>query len=269
MNLSLGHNGPMDILSKHKKKGLQGFKDFIYYLELADSKRLNDVLAIAWLEDPVYTQYLEPNMVKFDFFLSKLEDSDYEKIFKELPNGAQTFTFAFKGSKEHEEMMKRLPVLVARKIGFAEETVPDIAPFQRAEARSMLMKKMRELQERNAITSYPWKLPTEKVLKGEHFAIPSTAPFQLKFENGKIALEGAYDKKLRTGTWSHYLPDGNLYAKGPYTQGEKIGTWTFYYPSGKQKWEGQYKEDLRTGEWKSWNEAGELITVLYERGRLI
>ena len=131
------------------------------------------------------------------------------------------------------------------------------------------MKKMRELQERNAITSYPWKLPTEKVLKGEHFAIPSTAPFQLKFENGKIALEGAYDKKLRTGTWSHYLPDGNLYAKGPYTQGEKIGTWTFYYPSGKQKWEGQYKEDLRTGEWKSWNEAGELITVLYERGRLI
>ena len=130
MNLSLGHNGPMDILSKHKKKGLQGFKDFIYYLELADSKRLNDVLAIAWLEDPVYTQYLEPNMVKFDFFLSKLEDSDYEKIFKELPNGAQTFTFAFKGSKEHEEMMKRLPVLVARKIGFAEERFQTLPLFK-------------------------------------------------------------------------------------------------------------------------------------------
>ena len=65
------------------------------------------------------------------------------------------------------------------------------------------------------------------------------------------------------------LPTGNLYAKGSYTQGEKIGLWTFYYPSGKPKFEGQYIEDLRSGEWKSWNEAGELITVLYERGRLI
>lgn len=259
----------MDILSKHKKKGLQGFKEFIYYLELADTKRVTDILAIAWLEDPVYAQFLEPNLVKFDYFLKKLNPKDHERIFMALPNGPQTFTFAFKGSQEHEEIISKLNPLIARKIGFAEESVPEITVNQRAEARNILIKKMRDLQDHNEVSPYPWKLPSEKVVKGEHFLVPANGHFQLKYETGILALEGGFEKKIRAGLWNHYHPNGKLFAKGHYSEGEKFGKWSFFDLEGKLKAEGQYIENLRSGSWHVFDDKAVASTVAYERGRLI
>jgi len=257
----------MDILSKHKKKGLSGFCEFVYYLELADKRRLNDIEIIMWLEDPVYSQYLLPNMINFDYFLNKIEPSDHEKIYNFLPNGPQTYTFAFKDTPEHNMMMEKLNSLIARKISYAEENVDKITHAQKEEARNMLLKKMRELQDKGEIAPFPWKLPSEKIIKGEHFIIPAKGPFELKYETGKLALEGHYQNKIRTGIWKHYHPTGKLYAEGQYTDGEKYGPWKFFDPEGKMIEEGQYRENLRAGKWQFFNKAGIPEIREYERGR--
>lgn len=259
----------MDVLSKHKKLGIQGLKNFVIYLEQADPKRYEEIILQAKLEDPVYAQYLECNIVRFDYFLNTLTVDDFVKIHDSLPSGPSTFTFAFKDSPEREVLTQKLPILMERKIGFAEEKIPGVTPRQRLEARNILLKKMRELELTHEVSKFNWKLPSESVARGEHFLIPISGRFFLKFENGKMALEGQYLDKLRTGAWKHYSPEGPLFAQGSYIKGEKIGKWSFYYPSGAISCEGNYVEDLRSGEWKIYSPEGKVSTIKYERGRPI
>lgn len=259
----------MDILNKHKKLGIPGFKNFVIYLEQSEPKRVEDMLQLACLEDPVYAEHIETNIVNFEYFLNHLTVDDFVKIHDSLPSGPSTFTFAFKDSPERDILTTKLPILMERRIGFAEEKIAAITPKQRFEARNILLKRMRELEIKQEITRFNWKLPSENIAKGQHYNIPVSGFFDLRFPSGKMALEGQYLDKLRTGVWKHYSPLGQIYALGTYAQGEKIGQWVFFYPNGKVLSEGIYVANLRHGPWKVFTQEGTPSIVKYDRNRPI
>jgi len=104
-------------------------------------------------------------------------------------------------------------------------------------------------------------------MDGSNHKIPRNGPFVLDFEDGKPALRGEVEDKLRAGIWQHYYPNGTLMAEGIYNNGEKCDEWVFNYIDGTKKAEGKYKENLKDGEWIEYDKNDNSIVVNYVRGR--
>ena len=257
----------MDILTRHKKKGEEGFKKFVFHLEQTSETKLRDITQIALLEDPVYMKWVISNIIDFKYIMT-LTDDEFTKIFNELPNGLQIFVFAFmKSPLEKKFMDDKLDMKIKRQIQDEMEYLKEITPAQQYSSRLTLLTTMRKLQESYSITPFKWKLPPSNIIKGDHIKVPTRGLFSLEYEDGTMALKGEYESKLRNGIWEHFYPNAQLMAKGAYTHGEKTGDWIFYYTNGETKSKGLYVENLKSGQWEEFSRQGEMTPVLYERGK--
>lgn len=257
----------MYTLTKHKKRGADGFKDFVKNLELFPSRTVRDMIMITLLEDPVYLKWALQNRISFDYFLN-LEIDEVLKTYEELTNPLMIFAFALKGTPEEKDFIEsKLPTPLQRQYWEEAET-RDVSFEQRDTARIRIMEVAFKLERLGELPKISWTIPPEGVLNGSSYTIDTDGNFIQLYDDGKTALKGMVEKKLRVGRWEHYYPNGELLAIGYYLSGEKVDEWTFYYPDGSLKSKGRYHLDKKHGIWEETDKAGNKYTLTFENGRI-
>ena len=64
----------MYVLTKHKKKGEEGFKLFVQSLETTGPTKLKTIVEVSLLEDPLYMKWIMPNMMTWEYIMKYEED---------------------------------------------------------------------------------------------------------------------------------------------------------------------------------------------------
>lgn len=259
----------MYTLSKHKKKGVDGFKEFVKNLELFPSKTVQNMIFIGLLEDPVYLKWALQNRISFQYF-KELSPEDVMKIYDFIRMPLQTFISAMKSDNDEPAFVgEKLPEPLQRQ--YWEEREGLSVTFARQDqARISIMEKVLELEKRGILPKINWKIPPSDVLEGNSFEITDDGIYIQYYQNGKFALRGMLENRLRAGTWEHFYPDGNIFAVGIYINGEKNDDWTFYYPDGCVKMQGSFKDDLREGKWVFFSQESDDESVVYfKEGKVI
>ncbi|MBL6989473.1 MAG: hypothetical protein ISR65_06830 [Bacteriovoracaceae bacterium] len=257
----------MELLKRHKKRGIEGFKDYVCFLEETPNEKVKDMIALGLLEDPVYMTWIVKNLVDYTY-LSKLSSDDIYKIWGQLPNPVMIFVYAlFKSPVEEDIVYNKFDDRMRRKYKDEAELVEAVQYSQQENCRLTIMKKIHELQKFRAITGFAWQVPSEKILIGENFEL-NRGMYVSKFEDGKVALKGRIASKMRDGEWDHYYPNGQLMARGSYQQGEKEGDWEFYYANGFNKASGYYLDNLKDGDWSEYDKDGNEEVFFYKRGKV-
>jgi len=182
----------MYILTKHKKKGEEGFKGFVRSLATMGSATFKNVLQMALLEDPVYMKWIMTNLsaTGFDFF-TRLDKTSVQKVYNEINNPLRIFVLALSNFEDCKNFIneKFLPTMKAQFMEEAEMT-QNITPAQQTASKTIIIEKMFELQKRREIPDTDWEIPAKEVLSGENHKIVANGDFLLVFENGKPALRG-------------------------------------------------------------------------------
>ena len=256
----------MYTLSKHKKLGAKGFKKFVLNLELFPEDTVRVMTEVGLLEDPVYMKWALQNKVEFSVFI----DLDYEHVLdvmeKLKPRGLQTLMFALKNSKDENQFIEnKLPERLQREYWDIHEITP-VTKGQQDQARVRIMEILFDLEVERDIPSFKWKIPPTKILEGDHISIDDNGNYKMFYEDGKLALEGRVENKLREGFWKHYYPNGFVLAEGIYIQSEKQDEWSFYYADGRERSKGKYKSNLKEGIWKEIGKDGTSIQINYKAG---
>ncbi len=256
----------MNILTKHKKNGHEGFIKFVNFLEIAPEQKAKDILSMALLEDPVYMKWVMANLMTFDF-IKTLTEKDLSVLLNQLTNPIQTFLYAlYKSSFETTVLEKFSSGMLAK---YKEEMsfTKEVQKSKQTTCRNSIIEKIRALQKVRDITPFDWKIPRDKILEGTTAIISFDNQYALYFENGQPALSGKLEKKLRAGLWKHYYPNGKLMAEGIYLDGEKVDEWKFYYIDEKLKSQGIFVNNLKDGSWTEYEKSGEAKIVKYLRGK--
>src|SRR3989339_1150598 len=256
----------MNILTKHKKNGLEGLKKFVQFLEIAPEQKARDILSMALLEDPVYMKWVMANMISFDF-IKTLDGKELEKIYLQLANPIPTFVYALYKSEMEASILEKFNDSIRGRYKEELSLTKEVQRGKQIGCRNTIIEKIRALQKNRDITPFEWKIPEEKILLGPTGIISKDNQFSLFFENGQPALRGGLEKKLRAGLWKHYYPNGKLMAEGIYVDGEKMGEWKFYYADERIKAQGEFVENLKHGTWYEFEKDGKKVAVKYNRGR--
>lgn len=242
----------MSFLSRYKKSTYEGFKNFTFNLEMMEQSKMKNVLLAANLEDPVYTAWIEKNIAPFNSIF-KLSADEMTLVLNQITAPEKILVWAFYLSPEEEDFLKSLlPEIYAIRYSEELECTNDLSLAQHNEARRQLLCSMRKLQESRAITPAKWLFPPDEILTGNHYRPISKGPYKMLYENGKVALEGQFEKKVREGEWKHFYPNGNLLAQGIYILEEKNGEWQFFDQMGNLEQKGRYKNDSKIGDWEYW-----------------
>lgn len=256
----------MNTLTKHKKKGPEGFKNFVCSLEGMGEKTRLKVVQVAILEDPVYLMAALSNMVGFDYIF-RYEGAESQKIFNAVPGGVNTLLWALYAHDKADAFLSNLDEATKLQYRDEKEYLKEPEAPQINTARNSYVKSMRALQKDFQIAAFEWKMPSSRIINNEDFSnAESTGLFELNYDNGTNALRGELEKKLRIGEWNHYYPNGALMACGFYVSSEKAGSWAFYYSDGKLKSKGEYRENLKEGQWEEYDKEGLMFHVIYKRG---
>ncbi len=245
----------MGLLIKFKKKSYQGFKKLTHNLEGMEQSKMNNVLLLARLEDPIYISWIEKNIAPFESFF-KLTKDEVALLLNQLPSPDKILVWAFYLSPEEGLFLKDLlPKRYANRYQDEIECTKIVTIPQFKEARRKLLVNMRKMQDLREITPCHWLFPTEEILTGKHYRPVSSGPFEMHYENGKIALQGQFEKKKREGEWKHFYPNGKLFAKGIYIGDEKNGEWQFFNMLEHLEQKGRYQNDSKIGNWEYWEDG--------------
>jgi antitoxin component YwqK of YwqJK toxin-antitoxin module len=88
----------------------------------------------------------------------------------------------------------------------------------------------------------------------------------IRYDNGKIKMEGKTEDGKKTGEWKSYFEDGTLQSDEFFTEDQKDGKVIVYFPNGKKMYEGEAKMGALVGKWKYWDDKGNLTrTVDYSK----
>lgn len=254
------------MLDRHKRKGMEGFKYFVVFLETIAPSKQKSIIEDSLLEDPVYMTWIIKNMIN-ENHLFTFDSKDTEAFFTGFSNALDLIIKAFSGTKLEQRITEEfLPKGLLKDYAEAKELITTISPSFRAQARTLIIERIRKLEEASKISEIPWKLPTQDIAFVEKNKIRSGL-YEKFYEDGAIALRGQLEKTLRMGEWEHYYSNGNLMAKGEYENSEKVGTWEFFHPGGQKKYVGSYDENLREGTWVEFDLSGKENQVIYARGR--
>lgn len=258
----------MDTLQKHKKNGEKGFQKFVRSLEAMNEEARQRVIQVVILEDPVYLAAAMSNIVNFDY-LFRLDSEEKRAVFDGVVGGVKTLLFALKNYDGEEEFVSDLGTLIASRYKDEAEYFKVPEPSLTLKAQGAFVESMRKLQVALRISDFKWKLPSDSTLHGSAFrAAAASGEFLYRYDNGRVALEGELEKKLRVGPWKHYYPNGGLMASGIYISSEKQGAWEFFYSDGKIKAQGEYRENLKEGNWYVYDKDGVVTQVIYKRGKI-
>ena len=257
----------MHILTGYKKKGAEGFMEFVETLEGRDKEEYDLFVQDALLEDPVYMKWVIPNIITYEYIVH-LNLEEMASLSKTLRNPIKTLLLSFHGTKKENEFMEKKLTTELRKDYLNEAlSINKIEPAQQVSARSRIVKAIRKLQKTREISPFPWILPFNDILNGSNYEIKKDGSFILYFENEIIALQGNIKNQLRNGLWEHFYPDGTLMAEGEYKKGMKDGYWKFFYQEGHLKLEGLYVDDKRHDDWIKYDKQGNNSIISYESGR--
>lgn len=256
----------MGMLTRIKRREIEGFKDFVKNLEITSDSRRKEIIQVAVLEDPIYMSIVIKNITDA-FEIIKLSSDQVEKIIKALPNGLQVFAKAFFNTKEIDFIKDQvLPRFMVKEF---EEFLTAVGQLKKADqegAQFLIVKMARFLQEKEDIYGPMWMFPSAELMAEDKMK-SFTGMVELKFENNCIAARGQSIKNKRQGIWEHFFENGKLMAKGSYEQGLKEGPWQFWYLNGKLKAEGAFKNDSKHGLWKEFDQDGKIAVVQYDEGK--
>lgn len=256
------------MLSRHKKKGFEGFKYFACFLETLSLRKRKDIIESAILEDPVYMTWIFKNMITLDYLLH-FDSKEVETFFSNAPNLLEVLAKAVLTHPLKDKILAEfLPTQMKKEIEEIFEIFKNIPTGAQQSSQYFLVSRIRKLQDEGAIREFSWKLPPRSIATESTHHIRS-GDFILKYESGKIALEGQLDHTLRSGAWQHYYSNGQLMAEGEYQRGEKKGEWIFHYANGVIKSQGTFVEDRKSGEWKEWDTKGNEKIVTYSKGKVV
>ena len=256
----------MYTLSKHKRRGTDGFKDFVRNLELFPSETVDRMIFLGLLEDPVYLRHALKNRISFEYFTS-LEVDDVLKVYRDFKSRIKLFVMALKNT-EYEDQFLRHKIPRAIAVQYKEESsVTPVTKSQQDAARIRIMESCLKLEKKRDLAKINWELPPPRVVDGEIGQMDDKGNYVLRYLDGTLALKGPLENRLRAGFWKHYYPNGKLIAEGIYLNGEKNDHWVFYYPNGAKKSEGQYKEDRQHGKWEEYDREGNVEIVNYIHGK--
>jgi hypothetical protein len=256
----------MGMLSRIKRREIEGFKDFVKNLEITAESRRKEIIQVAVLEDPIFMTWVMRNLIDASEII-KLSSDQVEKVLKALPNGLQVLAKAFFNTKEIDFIKDQvLPRYMVKEF---EEYLAAISQLKKAEqegAQFLIVKMARYLQEKEDIYGPPWMFPSAELMADDKMK-SFTGMAEIKFENNVIAARGQIIKNNRQGIWDHYFENGKIMARGSYEQGMKEGPWQFWYLNGKLKAEGAFKYDSKHGLWKEFDQEGNVNVVQYEEGK--
>lgn len=255
-------------LNRHKRKGIEGFKNFVMNLELFPSSTVREMIILGLLEDPVYLKYALKNRVTFNY-LFELTQDDILLIISEFKNNLEVFAVALFGEEKEEFFITNfLPPPMQRQYREVSE-LQALDPDKKDRARVMIMKKVFELEAKGELPQFSWLVPPQDVLLGHSQKVTEEGELTQYYPDGTLALKGHVEKKLRVGDWEHFYPNGEIFAKGQYLSGEKTGSWRFFYPNGKLKSFGEYREDHKYGVWEEYKHDGSTLKIKYQDGQPI
>ena len=228
------------MLTKHKKKGLEGFQNFVCNIETASLDSFRNILQVAMIEDPIYITWALKNLMHFQDVMA-LEDDPFEALLKALPN-RRTWVYAFGRSEMEPLFLGKVSKITRQQFLDELALVNEITPAQQLQARNACITKIRSLQKNHELDPYPWKLPAQEVLDGSHLKLPTSGEVVLDYESGTPALRGKTENHQRTGHWDVFFPNGQKYAEGEYKEDQRDGQWQFYGPRGELKIQQNYEE---------------------------
>lgn len=260
----------MYTLKKHKKRGAEGFKDFVRNLETFPAATVKEMLQLGLIEDPVYLKWAMENRISFQYLVN-LETEHIMMIYNNVPNSLQILVMSLKDSADEEKFLAKLPEALQRQYN-DEKEFTQVSAAQRVQARHKMMNTMFELEASGDLNPFVWRLPPVRVLQGEDHSTNENGEFIQYYTpplEDTVALQGPLEEGLRAGLWKHYYPNGELIAEGHYVSGEKAGPWKFYYPDKSLWMEGTFQEGLKEGPWKEYDTQGRSREVLYKKGSLI
>lgn len=76
------------------------------------------------------------------------------------------------------------------------------------------------------------------------------------YPNGKVRMEGTYDRGKETGLHVWYHENGQKSSEGYFYDGKKQGRWEMWYANGARKTAGVCVDGEHDGIWMSWHENG-------------
>lgn len=256
----------MGMLTRLKKKELDGFKEFVCNLETTPETRRKEILQLAALEDPIYASWVMKNMASANDVL-KLSSDQIDKVIKTLPNGLNVLAKAFYNSEKVSFIKEQ--VLSRYMLSDFEEFYAAISSLKKSEqegSQFLLLKVVRDLQRKEEIEGPFWSLPPISLMNEEKLDVMN-GDVEIKFDNGKVAAKGSVLKGDRHGIWEHYFENAQLMAKGFYRAGLKNGSWEFWYLNGKVKAKGSFKDDNKHGDWIEFDSTGTETLAKYEYGK--
>jgi hypothetical protein len=260
----------MYTLRKHKKRGAEGFKDFVRNLESFPAATVKEMLQLGLIEDPVYLKWAMENRISFQYMIN-LDPEHIMMIYRKVPNSLQVLVMALKNSPDEQSLMAKLPEALQRQYN-DEKEYSQVTAAQRVQARHKMMSVMFKLEKSGELESFVWNLPPVKVLQGEDNSLDEDGNYIQYYtppQDDIIALKGPLEEGLRAGAWQHFYPNGELIAEGHYVDGEKAGPWKFFYPDKKLWMEGVFVEGLKEGSWKEYDSQGRSREAQYKKGSLI
>ena len=128
----------MYTLFKHKRRGADGFKDFVRNLELFPGETVDRMIFLGLLEDPVYLRHALKNRIGFEYFMN-LDVGDVLKVYREFKSRIKLFVMAFKNT-EYENPFLRDKVPGAIAVQYKEESkIVPVTKSQQDAARIRIM----------------------------------------------------------------------------------------------------------------------------------
>jgi antitoxin component YwqK of YwqJK toxin-antitoxin module len=92
-----------------------------------------------------------------------------------------------------------------------------------------------------------------------HFSdnhIEADGAYREFYPNGKLFVEGQYQRGRQHGEWTYYFEDGKVNRKVIYNNGQPDGAWDVFRADGTLLAKRSFKNGIRDGEWITYDETG-------------
>jgi antitoxin component YwqK of YwqJK toxin-antitoxin module len=76
------------------------------------------------------------------------------------------------------------------------------------------------------------------------------------YPNGKLFVEGQYQRGRQHGEWTFYYDNGQINRKSIFNNGQPDGAWDIYRADGTLSAKRSFKNGARDGEWITYDETG-------------
>ena len=243
----------VNMLRRIRKKGEQGFKDFVKSLETTLKEKRNEIIQTGTLDDAVYMYWIGKNLMSISEVVD-LSEAEMEIVLNSMPNPYPVLVRAFFNLKEEEQKLFEL-LSEHQKRWYREEKeyVSGVSSTERESAQFYLFRTIRDRQAEREIVGPEWDIPPGDIL-GEQKPLVGNGIWTFLYTNGNVSARGELKNYKRHGPWKHFYPNGELMAEGQYHLDKRTGIWTFWHIDKYKMAEGHYEDDRRIGVWKMWGE---------------